>query len=74
MGSLIDRINRRIAAILSDVISAVALLVLPIIDLTIGLNLGWFIAVAILNSFGDVPGITAREAMRLFEIKGVGEV
>lgn len=63
MGSLIDRINRRVAAILSDVISAVALLILPIIDLTIGLSLGWFIAVAILNSFGDVPGITAREAM-----------
>lgn len=63
MGSLIDRINRRTAAILSDVISAVALLVLPIVDLTVGLNLGWFIAVAILNSFGDVPGITAREAM-----------
>lgn len=63
MGSLIDRINRRTAAILSDVISAVALLVLPIIDMTVGLHLGWFIAVAILNSFGDVPGITAREAM-----------
>lgn len=63
MGSLIDRINRRVAAILSDVISAVALLILPIIDLTSGLSLGWFIAVAILNSFGDVPGITAREAM-----------
>lgn len=63
MGSLIDRINRRTAAILSDVISAVALLILPIIDLMIGLNLGWFIAVAVLNSFGDVPGITAREAM-----------
>lgn len=63
MGSLIDRINRRVAAILSDVISALALLILPIIDLTSGLSLGWFIAVAILNSFGDVPGITAREAM-----------
>ncbi len=63
MGSLIDRVNRRIAAILSDAISAVALLILPLVDLTIGLNLGWFIAVAILNSFGDVPGITAREAM-----------
>lgn len=63
MGSLIDRINRRVAALLSDIISALALLILPIIDLTIGLNLGWFIAVAILNSFGDVPGITAREAM-----------
>lgn len=63
MGSLIDRINRRTAAVFSDVISAVALLILPIIDLTIGLSLGWFIAVAILNSFGDVPGMTAREAM-----------
>ncbi|SOD60347.1 Na+/melibiose symporter [Streptomyces zhaozhouensis] len=63
MGSLIDRINRRTAAVLSDVISAVALLVLPIVDLTVGLNLGWFVAVAVLNSFGDVPGITAREAM-----------
>ncbi|UEJ83912.1 MFS transporter [Brachybacterium halotolerans subsp. kimchii] len=63
VGSLIDRINRRTAAILSDVISALALIILPVIDLTVGLNLGWFIAVAILNSFGDVPGITAREAM-----------
>lgn len=63
MGALVDRINRRTVAILSDVISAVALLILPIVHLTIGLNLGWFIAVAILSSFGDVPGITAREAM-----------
>ncbi|EOM77396.1 MFS transporter [Rhodococcus rhodnii] len=63
MGSLVDRINRRTAAVLSDLISAAALLILPIVDLTVGLNLGWFIAVAVLNSFGDVPGITAREAM-----------
>ncbi|PWV54679.1 MFS transporter [Nocardiopsis sp. L17-MgMaSL7] len=63
MGSLVDRINRRTAAVLSDVISAAALLVLPIVDLTIGLSLGWFLAVAVLNSFGDVPGLTAREAM-----------
>ena len=63
MGSLVDRINRRTAAILSDVISALALALLPIIDATVGLSLGWFIAIAVLNSFGDVPGITAREAM-----------
>lgn len=63
MGSLIDKINRRTAAVLSDVISAVALLMLPIVEMTVGLNLGWFIAIAILNSFGDVPGITARDAM-----------
>lgn len=63
MGSLVDRVNRRTAAIVSDVISAAALVILPVVDLTIGLSLGWFIAVAVLNSFGDVPGITAREAM-----------
>lgn len=63
MGSLIDRINRRTAVVLSDVFSAVALMILPVIDLTVGLSLGWFIAAAVLNSFGDVPGITAREAM-----------
>jgi MFS family permease len=63
MGSLVDRINRRTAAVLSDVISAVALALLPIIDAMVGLSLGWFIAIAVLNSFGDVPGITAREAM-----------
>lgn len=72
MGSLIDKINRRTAAILSDVISAGALLILPIVDLTIGLNLGWFIAVAVLNSFGDVPGITAREAMLPSIARGSG--
>lgn len=72
MGTLIDKINRRTAAILSDVISAVALLVLPIVDLTLGLSLGWFIAIAILNSFGDVPGITAREAMLPSVAKAAG--
>jgi len=72
MGSLIDRINRRTASILSDVISTVALLALPIVDLTVGLNLGWFIAVAVLGSFGDVPGMTARESMLPAIAKAVG--
>ncbi|NYJ16839.1 MFS transporter [Nesterenkonia sandarakina] len=72
MGSLIDRINRRTASILSDAISAVALVILPIVELTAGLNLGWFIAVAILGSFGDVPGMTAREAMLPAIAKAVG--
>lgn len=63
MGALVDRLNRRTAAVLADVISALALALLPIIELTMGLNVGWFIVIAVLNSFGDVPGITARDAM-----------
>ncbi|MBE1524706.1 MFS transporter [Nesterenkonia lutea] len=72
MGSLIDRINRRTASIIADAISALALLILPIVDLTVGLNVGWFIAVAVLGSFGDVPGMTAREAMLPALARAVG--
>jgi MFS family permease len=63
MGALIDVVNRRTAAIVANVVSGVALALLPIIDMTVGLTLGWFVAVAVLSSIGDVPGITAREAM-----------
>ncbi|WP_218220653.1 MFS transporter [Nesterenkonia sp. Act20] len=72
MGSLIDRINRRTASIIADVISALALLILPIVELTVGLNPSWFIAVAVSSSFGDVPGITAREAMLPAVAKAAG--
>ena len=63
MGALIDRWNRRTVAALADVITAVSLVLLPLVHLTVGLNLAWFIGVAVLSSFGDVPGLTAREAM-----------
>ena len=36
---------------------------LPIVDMISGLNVGWFILFGILGSIGDVPGITAREAL-----------
>lgn len=72
MGSLIDRINRRTASIIADILSALALLILPLVDLTVGLNLSWFILVAVLSSFGDVPGMTAREAMLPAIAKAMG--
>ncbi|MDR0626630.1 MAG: MFS transporter [Bifidobacteriaceae bacterium] len=63
MGALLDRVNRRTASIVSDLISAVAIAALPLIDLAMGLHLGWFIAFGIIGSFGDVPGLTARETL-----------
>lgn len=62
-GVLIDRINRRTASIAADLISAVSLAALPVVDVLTGLDLGWFIIFGILGSFGDIPGLTAREAM-----------
>jgi MFS family permease len=63
MGVVIDRINRRTASVLTDVISALSIAALPLIDATVGLALGWFVLFAVVGSFGDVPGLTAREAM-----------
>ncbi|MBE1592283.1 MFS family permease [Nonomuraea angiospora] len=62
-GVVIDRINRRTASVVSDVISAVSVAALPLVDLLWGLDLVWFIVLGILGSFGDVPGMTAREVL-----------
>ncbi|WDG16850.1 MFS transporter [Microbacterium sp. Clip185] len=62
-GVIIDRINRRTASIASDVISALAVAALPVLDLVWGLNLGWFVIMGIIGALGDVPGMTARETL-----------
>ncbi|MBS3179908.1 MULTISPECIES: MFS transporter [unclassified Pseudoclavibacter] len=63
MGVVIDRINRRTSSVVTDLISAASIAALPIIDLISGLNLGWFVLFGIIGSLGDVPGMTAREAL-----------
>jgi MFS family permease len=63
MGVVIDRINRRTASVLTDLISAASVAALPLIDSAVGLSLAWFVLFAVIGSFGDVPGLTAREAM-----------
>ena len=63
MGGLIDRYNRRTMSVVTDLISAVAIAALPIVDLVSELSLGWFVLFGILGSFGDVPGLTARETL-----------
>lgn len=55
-GALIDRMDRRVASAIADVVSALALLALPIVDAIAGLELGWFVLFGILGAIGDVPG------------------
>ncbi|MGX1027441.1 MFS transporter [Streptomyces sp. SAI-097] len=71
-GVVIDRINRRTASVVSDVISAAAVAALPLVDLLWGLDLVWFIVLGILGSFGDVPGMTAREVLAPMVARHVG--
>ncbi|ART72942.1 MFS transporter [Mycobacterium dioxanotrophicus] len=62
-GVLIDRVNRRTCSIISDLVSAAAVAAIPLVDMGNGLTIGWLVALAILGSFGDVPGMTARQVM-----------
>ncbi len=63
MGSLIDRINRRTSSVITDLISAAATAALPLVALATDLTLFWFVLFGVIGSLGDVPGLTAREAL-----------
>ncbi|GAA4692624.1 MFS transporter [Promicromonospora umidemergens] len=63
MGVVIDRINRRTSSVVTDLVSAVSVAALPVVDMVSGLSLGWFILFGIIGSLGDVPGMTARDAL-----------
>ncbi|GAA3601885.1 hypothetical protein GCM10022223_17040 [Kineosporia mesophila] len=63
MGTVIDRINRRTSSIVTDLVSAATTAALPLVALTTDLTVGWFILFGVLGSLGDVPGLTAREAL-----------
>ncbi|SEF11603.1 MFS transporter [Jiangella alba] len=63
MGVVIDRINRRTSSVVTDLVSAGAVAALPVVDAVSGLELGWFVLFGIVGSLGDVPGMTARDAL-----------
>ena len=63
MGVVIDRINRRTSSVVTDLVSAASVAALPIIDMITGLSVGWFVLFGIVGSLGDVPGMTARDAL-----------
>lgn len=62
-GSVVDRVGRQRAAIVADVLSAVAVALVPIVDRAFGLDLGWLILLAVLGAAFDPMGLTGREAM-----------
>ena len=35
----------------------------PVVDATVGLSFGWFVAFGLIGAIGDVPGMTARDAL-----------
>lgn len=66
-GTIVDRFGRRRASVLADLLSALGVAGLPIVDGLFGLTLPAFVLLAVLGAMFDAPGMAAREAL-LFEV------
>lgn len=62
-GAVLDRVDRKLVCVVSDLVSALSIALLPIVDEVWGLSFGWFVALGLLGAVGDVPGMTARDAL-----------
>ena len=62
-GAVLDRVNRRTVSVVADLISAASCALLPVVDEVWGLSFGWFVALGLLGAVGDVPGMSARDAL-----------
>lgn len=62
-GVLVDRLGYRRVSIVSDLVCAVATLLIPLLHTTIGLSFGMLLLLVFLGSLLDVPALTARRSM-----------
>lgn len=62
-GVVVDRVDRRVVSAVSDVASAASLAALPLVDAVWGLDLTWFLVLAVVGAVVRVPGMTAHEAL-----------
>lgn len=62
-GGVLDVLNRRDVSAVSDLVSAASVAMLPVVDATVGLSFGWFVAFGLIGAVGDIPGMTARDAL-----------
>lgn len=62
-GTVVDKLGRRRTSVISDVLSAISVAAIPIVELTVGLTFQWVLVLAILGAVFDPAGVTARETM-----------
>ncbi|WP_082399053.1 MULTISPECIES: MFS transporter [unclassified Pseudonocardia] len=62
-GLLVDRIDRRVVSVVSDLLAALSLAALPVVDLLWGLDMAWFLALGVVGAVIRVPGMTAQETI-----------
>lgn len=62
-GLLVDRVDRRTVSIVSDLLAAISIAALPAVDTLWGLDMTWFLVLAIVGAVIRVPGMTAQEVL-----------
>jgi MFS family permease len=62
-GALVDRLGFRTTSVVADLASGAAVVLIPILHLTVGIELWQLIALVFLGALLDAPGMTAREAL-----------
>lgn len=60
---MLDVLNRRDVSAVLDLVSAASVAMLPVIDATVGLSFGWFVAFGLIGAIRDVPGMTTRDVL-----------
>lgn len=62
-GLLVDRLDRRAVSIASGLLAAVSVAALPLVDALWGLDMTWFLVLAVVGAVVRVPGMTAQEVL-----------
>lgn len=72
-GAIVDRLGARMSAACADLVSGLAILTIPVLYHTVGLQFWQLLILVLVGSMLDIPGITARRAM-LPELAGLGQI
>ncbi|MFC3997286.1 MFS transporter [Nocardiopsis sediminis] len=62
-GLLVDRVDRRMVSVAANLLTALSMVALLAIDAVWGLNLAWFLTLAVAGAVIRVPGMTAQETL-----------
>lgn len=63
VGFLIDRFGRKLVSVLSDILSAVSVALIPLVALVTELTFSWILILAALGAVFDPAGYTARKTL-----------
>jgi len=62
-GLLVDRLDRRAVSVVSGLLAAISVAALPLVDALWGLDMTWFLVLAVVGAVVRVPGMTAQEVL-----------